>query len=124
MARPVQPITPAEPLLVVDGHTPFVAHSPVLTDDRGEPISGRSCTLALVDGLGAQRAIHGTLEGAAVAVGDGTFSRSFTPRALWLHLATHAHRVIYLRARIAGQPDVFTPLRVVWRAATYPTPET
>lgn len=123
MARPIQPITPPEPLLIVDGHTPFIARSHQLTERNGRPLAGRSCTLALVASEQATAAIHNTLEGSAVDLNDGRYTRTFTPRALWLRLAPHANRVIYLRTSIPGYPMEHTPVRVVWRADTYPVVE-
>jgi hypothetical protein len=120
MARPVQPIVPADPLLIVDGRTPFVAHSPVMLDIRTDlPLVGRSAELALLAREGAEP-IHNTLRGAGVSVGDGSYTYVMQPRALWLRLAPFANKRVVLRVTIPGQPPVFTPLQIVWRAAEYP----
>lgn len=124
MARP-NPIQPAEPLLIVDGRTPFVAQSPVLTDREGAPYLDRRVELALVTNdrpSPVSSPIHPTLSGAAVSAGNGAFSLALMPRDLWLRLAPHAHKVIYLRTLTADHPPHFQPLRVVWRASTFPTP--
>lgn len=126
MARPpIAPIAPAEPLVIVDGRTNIVLHSPIARDpNTGELLDGRSGTLALVTREDASIApIHSTLEAAGVDVGDGSYSCVIAPRAAWMRLAPHANKRIYLRLAIPGSPPVFQAVRVVWRADTYPTPE-
>lgn len=123
MARPVQPITPVDPLIVVDQHTPAVLRSPVMVDARGNPLVGRSAVLALVASDQHTTPIHNTLAGAGVALGDGAFTLTIPPRALWLRLAPHANRRIWLCTTIAGEPPQYVPHVVVWRAAAYPVGE-
>jgi hypothetical protein len=119
MARPVQPIRPAEPLLVVDGHTPAVLRSPPLVDARGLPYDGRQVTLELVPRPGGER-VHPTLSGPGVSIGDGAYTLALLPRDLWLRLAPYANAVVYQATRTAEHEAHYQPMRVVWRAAEFP----
>lgn len=119
MARPVQPIRPTEPMLVVDGHTPAVLRSPTVLDARGLPYDGRQVTLELVPRPGGV-AIHPTLSGPGVSVGEGAYTLALLPRDLWLRLAPFANGVIYQATRTAEHEPAYLPLRVVWRAAQFP----
>jgi hypothetical protein len=120
MARPVQPIAPADPLIVVDGHTTAVLRSPIMLDARGGPQVGRSATVALVHTELTTEPIHSTLAGAGVPCGDGAFTLAVTPRALWLRLAPHANRRVWLCTTVPGDPPQWTPYLVAWRAAEFP----
>lgn len=124
MARPTHAqITPNETPLIVDGRTPFVAKSPILTDpETGALLDGRSCRLSLVGHRDITWPIHGTLSAFGVDCHDGSYSAAFTPRALELHLAAFAHERILLRSEVPGFPPVHTVLRVVWRLDHFPLP--
>lgn len=122
MARPTQPIAPPEPMLVVDGHSPVVLRSPELLDARGVPYTRRTVTLALVAREDDTIApIHATLAATGVDVGHGAYSLALLPRDLWLRLAPFANDRVYLRTTTLDHPPHYQTLRVVWRAATYPT---
>ncbi len=121
MARPAQPIVPSEPLIIVDGHTPLVARSPVMLDAIGRPLSGRTTQLELVAKPSDDApAIHNTVGGSAVDIGGGSYTLAIPPRSLWLRLAQHANQRVWLRTRVLGYPPVYTPMMVVWRAAEFP----
>lgn len=114
-------VVPADPPVLVDGHTPFVARTPALLDSRGRPLVGRTVEIALVADTGSGP-IHDTLSGFAVDIGDGVYTRVLSPRALYLHLADYAGRVVMLRAKTSGESPVFTRYRVLWQASGYPAP--
>ncbi len=120
MARPPAVIVPPDPMLVVDRRTPFVCHSPVLLDAQGRPLVNRTVRLALCAAEDPATEIHNTLAGYGVGVGDGSYSLALVPYALWLRLADFANLRIYLVATAAQMVPVSLPLRVVWRADTYP----
>jgi hypothetical protein len=120
MARPVQPIVPTDPLIVVDGRSTAVLRSPVMYDARGRPLLGRSCTLALMSAESLTASIHNTLAGTGVPLGDGAFTLTIPPRALWLRLAPHANRRVWLCCVVGGEPAVYVPHLVAWRAAEFP----
>lgn len=124
MARPAQPLTPAEPTLIVDGRSVFLARSPVLEDARGAPYDGRQVSLSLTatdDPAGAPP-IHPALAGPGVGIGGGVYTLALLPRDLWLRLAAYAHERIYVCTATPEHPPHFSPVRVVWRVAEYPTP--
>lgn len=123
MAPVLRQVVPADPPLLVDGHTPFVARTPVLLDARGNPVEGRTVEVALVANTDGPP-IHPTLSGFAVPVGGGVFTRAFTPRALSLHLADYAGRPVYLRSAPLGDVPTLTRYRVVWQLDLFPVPGT
>ncbi|GAB1345084.1 hypothetical protein [Gemmatimonas sp.] len=121
MARPVQPMAPEHPPLIVDGHTPAVLRSPVLVDARGLPYDGRQVTLDLVRHASTTAPpLHPTLRGTGVSIGEGVYTLALMPRDLWLRLAPVAHELIYQRTVSPEHSPHFQPLRVVWRAAEFP----
>ncbi len=121
MARPAYPIAPPEPLLIVDGRTPFVARSAPFLDSAGDVLERRSVRLELVESRDDDApSIHAALGGPGVSVGDGAYTLALLPRDLWLRLAPHANDRIWLRVRMLNALTQYHPLRVVWRADTYP----
>lgn len=124
MARPAQPIAVADPLVIVDGRTPFVGRSLPFVDDAGRPLDRRTVRLELVATRDDRAtAIHPALSGPGVSVGEGGYTLALMPRDLWLRLAPFANERVWLRAQLPGAITQYIPLRVVWRADTYPLPE-
>ena len=101
--------------IVVDGITAWEFSTPVLTDERGNPISSeRTVSVAMVvepDGP----PIHDTLSIYASSVGGGVFTVKFMPRALKLYLEPYAGLVVSLRVEPRGGAPVFVRCRVMWQ---------
>lgn len=125
-AAPARATAPDAAPLVVDGHTNLVVSTPPLdAPDFARALRGEQVRLSFVaDATPDAAPIHGTLDGLAQYVPDGSYVRGFFARDLALRLAPYAGRVVWVRASCPPYGVTFLPYRVVWALdAAFPLPE-